>query len=140
MPEVDTKEGPNFLEAALVHRKEAPPAPDPSALYRTALETLGATLSQMKSYIDLPQAIRGNQLQITFSKRGLIGIGGHFDKDHEKVLSSVYQSVRGTHGLQKGWSASFYYDRNTRVLSIKAGPESERPLAGWTGLDRKSSG
>jgi len=138
--DADFEEGPltdeerRFTELTFAPRKDVALKPDSSQTQKTAIETMGWTLARMKGFVDREQILNGNLLMVKFPPKGITGLGGHFDKDHEAVLKAAYKGVRQTHMLESGWSAAYRYDKAGRTLSIKAFSDLERAPSGWISL------
>lgn len=86
------------------------------------------TLETMPGFRGIDLAIRGDGVEAKFPASGMLGLGGHFDRQHRMALRSVYRTLRGLPQFREGWDAAFSYDRALRVLRVRVlPPGSEVP-------------
>lgn len=116
-----------------LRRQPVIPIMSPLEQRRLALSSIGDTLKNMEGFRGLPQSMTGNMLLIQFPK-GILGLGGHFDTEHEGSLATVHRTSRSNPRLETGWTAHYHYDRRSRVLSITATGEGEAAPPGWSTL------
>ncbi|HEY3779719.1 MAG TPA: hypothetical protein VGL56_01455 [Fimbriimonadaceae bacterium] len=107
---------------------------DPSTNYKHALEHLVTSLKLMEDFAGITVTVAGLMALIEMPKKGFMGLAGHFDKSQEGTLYQVCQSVKIMPGLHGGWAVFYHYDKTTRVLSIKVGPEDMSAPPGWQNL------
>lgn len=120
------------VESEIVQLRRETPKEDPSNMRRRALEVLGQTLGSMTAFTGKAQSMSAGMLLVEFPRVGLLGIGGHFGKEHVPPLGAVVRVVRASPGLHEGWAASYSYSKATRLLTIKVTPEGEATPPGWT--------
>jgi hypothetical protein len=129
MPEVEATSMSEIAAASLekLNASREVRAPD---LLKLALQTLADTIRSMPEYQGMTVTVTGPRILVEFPKKGLLGLGGHFDDAHKKVLQGVYTVALMSPGLHEGWQAHYSYDKDTRLLSITTTLAGERPPAG----------
>ncbi len=107
---------------------------DPSKICKSALEHLVTTLQSMEDFKGITVTRTGLVALIEMPKKGFMGLAGSFGEAQAATLYNVTQSVKVMPGLHSGWMAFYHYDKATRVLSIKVGPDGTTAAPGWNTL------